>query len=77
MKSVQAISVLVILVLAAVVVFLAMRERQPPLLPGDADHARFIAAEACLSCHGPQGSHPQGKNHPLGADCMRCHGRRD
>jgi len=74
MKRVQIVSILAIVVLAALVVFLAVRGRQPPVLPVDADHGRFVSTGACLSCHGPEGASPQSKNHPLGSDCMRCHG---
>ncbi len=74
MKPAQIVSIIAIVALAALVIFLAWRGRQPPVLPVDADHARFISSGACLSCHGPEGISPQPKNHPLGAECMRCHG---
>jgi hypothetical protein len=62
--------------LAIIVILLALRNRQPPILPADAEHARWENAEACLSCHGPGGAMPQSKGHPLGQDCLRCHGSR-
>ena len=74
MKPAQIVSIFALVTLAALVILLVVRGRQPPLLPADADHARFISSGACLSCHGPQGTSPQPKNHPLGTDCMRCHG---
>ena len=74
MKPAQIASVIALVALAALVTFLAVRGRQPPILPADTDHTRFISSGACLSCHGPQGGSPQPKTHPLGNDCMRCHG---
>lgn len=76
MKAAQIVSILALVTVAALVIFLVVRGRQPPLLPFDADHARFVSSGACLSCHGPEGSSPQPRNHPLGTDCMRCHGMR-
>ena len=61
-------------VLALAVGWLALRIRQPPLLPGDPAHARFTGEADCLSCHGPGSVVPRGPNHPLGMDCLRCHG---
>ncbi len=74
MKAAQIVSIIALVTLAALVIFLVVRGRQAPVLPFDADHARFVSSGACLSCHGPEGSSPQPKNHPLGTDCMRCHG---
>ena len=75
MRSVQIAMLAGLLLLAGLVAWLALRNPQPPFLPADADHARFINAGRCLSCHGPQGESPQPANHPLGNDCLRCHGR--
>jgi cytochrome c553 len=61
---------------AIIVILLALRNRQPPFLPADAEHARWENAETCLTCHGPGGTSPQSKGHPLGMDCLRCHGAR-
>ena len=74
MKPAQIVSIFALVTLAALVILLVVRGRQPPLLPADADHARFVSSGTCLSCHGPEGTSPQPKNHPLGTDCMRCHG---
>ncbi len=76
MKAAQIVSIFALVALAALVILLVVRGRQPPVLPFDADHARFVSSGRCLSCHGPQGTSPQPKNHPLGTDCMRCHGMR-
>lgn len=62
--------------LAAFVLWMALRTRQPPRLPADDAHAAFVSAETCLACHGPDGPSPQSRNHPLGNDCTRCHGFR-
>jgi len=61
---------------AALVLVLALRTRRPPFLPNDEAHASGTAVEACLSCHGPEGPSPRSQNHPLGRDCLRCHGVR-
>lgn len=62
--------------LAIIVILLALRNRQAPFLPADAEHARWESAESCLACHGPGGAMPQSRTHPLGQDCLRCHGSR-
>ena len=61
---------------AAFVLWLALSSRQPPLLPEDDLHARFENARACLSCHGSDGVVPRSARHPLGDECLRCHGTR-
>lgn len=61
---------------AILIVVLAGRNRQPPLLPSDESHRAWQSAAACLSCHGPREGLPRGANHPLGDDCLRCHGTR-
>ena len=67
---------LVLLVaLAALVLYLALRNPQAPLLPADEAHAVFVNSEECLSCHGPGEGAPQGPNHPISRQCMSCHAR--
>ena len=61
---------------AAFVAWLAFHGRQPPLLPGDETHASFVSPAECLTCHGPDASVPRGPKHPLGDECLRCHGNR-
>jgi hypothetical protein len=63
----------VLVAVAALLVWLALRNPGPPFLPNDAAHATFSSSDACLECHGPDGSSPRTKNHPLGLDCLRCH----
>jgi cytochrome c553 len=75
MKPVQKISLALVVAIAALVIFLATRNRQPPIVPPDEEHASFIDAAACNECHGPEGPIPQSTNHPLGNECMRCHGQ--
>ena len=58
---------------AALVVWLSLRNPRPPELPADEAHATFSSADACLECHGPRGTSPRMENHPLGLDCLRCH----
>jgi hypothetical protein len=62
--------------LAALVGWIAYRNRQPPMLPRDAVHALEGVPDRCLTCHGPDGVLPRSKNHPPGNDCGRCHGVR-
>ncbi|MDH3628006.1 MAG: hypothetical protein OES25_10155 [Acidobacteriota bacterium] len=73
MNRTQKILLISLVVGVAGIAFLLRELRQPPLLPADADH-RLDTGEACVSCHGPTGSDPRGPNHPLGEDCLRCHG---
>lgn len=61
---------------AAAVVWLSTKNRQPPLLPSDEAHAAWESAAACDTCHGADGAVPKPPSHPLGFDCLRCHGRR-
>lgn len=64
-----------IVVAAGFIAWLAWSSRQPPMLPADDVHAGFESAAACLSCHGSGGPLPRSSRHPLGDDCLRCHGR--
>jgi hypothetical protein len=75
MKRPQIIALVALLVLAALVGLLALRNPQPPVLPSDEVHGPPARVEACLVCHGPDGVDPRSRNHPLGDDCARCHGR--
>jgi cytochrome c553 len=63
-------------VAAAFAAWLARSGRQPPLLPSNEPHASFESAAVCLTCHGADGPAPRKAEHPLGDDCLRCHGRR-
>jgi hypothetical protein len=65
-----------IAVSAALVAYLAVRNPQPPQLPVDEAHASRLGATPCLDCHGPAGPAPRSRSHPLGQDCLRCHGTR-
>ena len=65
-----------LLLAAGLILVLALRNPQPPLLPADEFHLPASAAADCLVCHGADGELPRGQNHPLGNDCSRCHGRR-
>jgi len=71
MNRTQLISLIAVGLIAALVLFLSLRERQPPVLPADADHLRFIDAETCMACHDLDAA----KNHPLRRECLDCHGR--
>ena len=73
MGRTQKILLGLILLLAAGVGYLALRNRQPPVLPRDAEHAVYDLPK-CQDCHGPAGDFPRSKNHPIGEDCARCHG---
>jgi cytochrome c553 len=76
MQKKQWIVLAALLAAAALVAWLALSSRQPPLLPGDELHKTFDSADTCLSCHAPDGAVPQSSRHPLGHDCLRCHGSR-
>jgi len=76
MNRKQVAALAVIVAVALIVAWLARASRQPPLLPRDDAHAEFTSAPACLNCHGEDGPSPQSKGHPLGEDCLRCHGTR-
>lgn len=76
MKRSQWIALAALALAAAFIAWLARSGRQPPLLPADETHARFESAAACLTCHGPQGTQPRPPRHPLGDECLRCHGYR-
>ena len=70
----------IVFLLMAMVVFLGLilmvtLQKQPPEIPADRVHepARGQPDE-CLECHGPEGKHPRGPNHPMGAQpCGNCH----
>jgi hypothetical protein len=72
----QWILVAAIVIAGAFVAWLAWSSRQPPLLPDDDVHRDGASGTTCLSCHGDGGPAPRSRNHPLGDDCMRCHGSR-
>jgi len=76
MNRKQSIVLAAIVIAAAFIAWLALSSRQPPLLPPDDAHTAFESAGACLSCHRADGAVPQSPRHPLGEDCLRCHGRR-
>ena len=69
----QAVSLLFLGALLVLVVYLAVRNPEPPFLPPDDAHRGFESAEACFTCHGSGGPSPQSEKHPVGRDCMRCH----
>jgi cytochrome c553 len=72
----QLVMLVLVVMVAAFIAGLALRTDKPPWMPEDADHAIFVDAEGCVVCHGPEGPLPRSRNHPVGMDCMRCHGRR-
>jgi cytochrome c553 len=72
----RAILLAAIALAATLIVWLSIKSRQPPLLPADETHASWENAQACDTCHGPESAVPKPPIHPLGFDCLRCHGRR-
>ena len=76
MSRKQWIAIALIAAAAAFVAWLARSTRQAPLLPADETHSRFESAPACLACHGPDAPVPRSRQHPLGDECLRCHGSR-
>jgi hypothetical protein len=69
----QWIAVAVLAVLAGVIVVLMLRNRQAPVLPADPEHV-WRGSEACVACHDADGVLPRSSNHPLGPECLNCHG---
>ncbi len=47
--------------------------RPAPPIPRDRDHVGSPVPAGCLSCHGPDGSHPQPPSHPINESCLSCH----
>ena len=76
MNKRQWIILSVIAFAAAFIGWLAWSSRQPPMLPNDDTHTTFVSAGTCLDCHGQDGAVPRSRQHPLGEDCVRCHGSR-
>ena len=76
MRRSQWIVLVAIMVAAAFVAWLALTSRQAPLIPADDVHRTFESASACLGCHGPGAAIPRSPKHPLGEECLRCHGLR-
>lgn len=73
MKRTQLIALGAVALFAALVIVLALRNRQAPVLPADEDHV-WVSTESCDSCHSAEGGLPRSLNHPVGKDCLRCHG---
>lgn len=63
----------IVVLLAGLAVWCAAHVRDPPFLPEDAAHRTGAGEDACVTCHGPDGSSPRGRSHPVGRDCFRCH----
>lgn len=74
MNRTQIVLLTLLALLGGFIAWLAIRNRQPPFVPSDADHAGMFILENCQACHDPDGDAPRGRNHPVGTDCLRCHG---
>jgi hypothetical protein len=75
-KRKQVLLLTFLALLASLVVWIALRNRQPPFLPADTIHRSATGPEVCLTCHDTGGMMPRSKNHPVGNDCYRCHAAR-
>jgi hypothetical protein len=65
---------LVVLGLGALVAgWLLLTYHPAPVVPRDPDHLAARVPAGCLTCHGPEGSHPQPANHPINEACFSCH----
>ncbi len=72
-KRVQALALVGLALIAALVLWLARTADRPPPLPADPIHRDWDGADDCLDCHGPGRSAERRPDHPLGHDCRRCH----
>jgi hypothetical protein len=72
----QIVFLVVLLLAAAGILVLALRNRTAPFLPDDAEHHAALDPDRCLTCHGRGGPAPQSERHPVGRDCERCHAAR-
>lgn len=73
MRRKQIVLLSMLALLAALIAWIAVRNKKPPFLPSDAIHSTAAGTETCLTCHGPDGAMPRSKNHPQATDCFRCH----
>ncbi|RKZ12340.1 hypothetical protein DRQ53_14905 [bacterium] len=71
----RTVFMVILAALAALVLYLALRNPQASLLPADETHAGMVIIQECMSCHGPDEGAPQGPNHPISRQCMSCHSR--
>jgi cytochrome c553 len=58
---------------AVVAVLYFFSGREFPPVPDDALHRGVTAEEACMKCHGPDGTSPLKKEHPPKFECFKCH----
>lgn len=73
MNASKVIGIVMLLMMVLCIVWVLKGTSNPPVMPGDAPHARFEGAETCLLCHSSTGIHPRPKTHPISRECMRCH----
>lgn len=69
----RVIAVVAVVGVFLVAIYLGSTVTFPPDIPIDRDHPRGQPSEQCMTCHGPDGSSPRSKNHPLVDTCFQCH----
>jgi hypothetical protein len=57
----------------AMMVVIALADRQAPSIPRDTFHTIVINNAACTTCHTPGKQAPLKASHPSKEECMTCH----
>jgi len=56
------------------VLSLSSHKRTTTAVPNDAVHIQSTSRQACMGCHGPEGTRPRPREHHTAGDqCFQCH----